>query len=87
MIRARAAACCALTALVAGAAAQTRDGGAREPTTIRTEQELTLSIEVETPPSTLCEAVAATSYHQRNTVVRVETTISTAACPAACRRC
>jgi hypothetical protein len=82
MSRARSAArfaFCALTALVAGAAAQSRDGGAREPTTFRTEQELKLTIEVDSPPSLQCEASAVTSYHQRNTVARVETTISTAA--------
>jgi hypothetical protein len=54
-----------------------------ETTTVRTERELKLSIEVPAVPSAQCQAVAATSYHQRNTFARVASTIDTADCPAA----
>lgn len=73
-------------ALAAGAVAQerTRDGGGRAgETTIRTEQELKFSFELDVPPSAQCDATTETSYHQRNTAARVEMTIKTADCAAA----
>ena len=70
-----------LAAVTAGAVAQER--GRSGETTIRTEQELKFSFELDAPPSAQCEAVTATSYHQRNTAARVEMTIETADCAAA----
>jgi hypothetical protein len=67
-------------ALATGAAAQERGG---QETTIRTEQELKFSFELDAPPSAQCEAVTETSYHQRNTAARVEMTIKTGDCAAA----
>jgi hypothetical protein len=75
-----------LVALAAVAAAQERgrrDRGDPEATTVRTEQELKLTIEVPALPSTRCEATAATSYFQRNTQAHVDTTIASTTCPAA----
>jgi hypothetical protein len=69
-----------LAALAAGAAAQERGGSE---TTIRTQQELKFSFELNAPPSAQCEAVTESSYHQRNTAARVELTIKTADCTAA----
>jgi hypothetical protein len=66
----------ALVVLVSGAAAQ-------EPTTSRTEREINFSIEVPAMPSMQCEASTSTSYHQRNTAARVESTITVAGCAAA----
>jgi hypothetical protein len=66
----------ALVVLVSGAAAQ-------EPTTLRTEREINFSIEVPAIPSTQCEASTSTSYHQRNTVARVASTITVEGCAAA----
>ena len=54
-----------------------------ETTTVRTERELKLSIEIPAVASAQCEAVASTSYHQRDTVARVESTVETADCAAA----
>jgi hypothetical protein len=65
-----------LVVLVSGAAAQ-------EPTTLRTEREINFSIEVPAIPSTQCEASTSTSYHQRNTAARVESTITVEGCAAA----
>jgi hypothetical protein len=67
-------------ALAAGAVAQERGGGE---TTIRTEQELKFSFELDALPSAQCEAVTESSYHQRNTAARVEMTIKTDDCAAA----
>jgi hypothetical protein len=49
----------------------------------RTEQELTVSIEVPALPSTECEATTAAAYEQRNTIARVEGTIKVEGCKAA----
>jgi hypothetical protein len=68
-------------ALAAGAVAQER--GRSSETTIRTEQELKFSFELDAPPSAQCEAATETSYHQRNTAARVEMTIKTDDCAAA----
>jgi hypothetical protein len=66
----------ALVALVSGAAAQ-------ESATSRTEQEIRFSIEVPALPNAQCEATTSTSYDQRNTVARVESTIAVEGCAAA----
>jgi hypothetical protein len=68
-------------AVAAGAVAQERSRG--NETTIRTEQELKFSFELDTPPSAQCEAITETSYHQRNTAARVEMTVKTDDCAAA----
>lgn len=75
---------CSFAAVAAGAVAQERArGGRADETTIRAEQELKFSFKLDAPPSAQCEAVTATSYHQRNTAARVEMTIKTADCAAA----
>lgn len=68
---------------------QTSGGGSRvkancelEPTTVRTERELRISIKPPAPRGAKCDAVSSTSYHQRNTVVRLESTIQAEACAA-----
>jgi hypothetical protein len=66
----------ALVALVSGAAAQ-------EPATSRTEREIRFAIEVPAIPSAQCEASTSTSYHQRNTVARLTSTITAEGCAAA----
>jgi hypothetical protein len=63
-------------ALVSAAAAQ-------EPATPRTEREIRFSIEVPAIPSMQCEASTSTSYHQRNTVARLLSTITVEGCAAA----
>ncbi len=68
-----------LLTLAAIAPAQERGSTA----TIRTEQELKFSFELDAPPSAQCEAVTETSYHQRNTHARVEMSIKTDDCAAA----
>jgi hypothetical protein len=72
---------CAAVATVV--VAQDRAEKRRGETSIRTEQELKFSFELDAPPSAQCEATTATSYHQRNTAARVEMTIKTADCAAA----
>jgi hypothetical protein len=57
--------------------------GAQEPATVLTEMEFKTLIEAPPLPNTQCEAVASISYHQRNTVARVETTIEVADCTKA----
>jgi hypothetical protein len=68
---------------------QTSGGGTRSranceqgTTTVRTEQELRISIKRPPLPGAKCDAVSSTSYHQRNTVARVETTIQAETCAA-----
>jgi hypothetical protein len=80
-----------LAVLASSAGAQGSDGGraaerrAREQAdaAVRTEREIKLSIELPPLPSTQCEAVASTSYQQRNTVARFESTIKVSDCAAA----
>ena len=80
-----------LATLATSGAAQddgpSRQGRVREKqdaaATVRTEQELTISIEVPALPSAQCEATVSTDYHQRNTVVRVASTIEVEGCAAA----
>jgi hypothetical protein len=71
---------CFVTAGSSAAAQQSASPGS---TTVRTEQELKLSIEVPALPSRQCEAAIATSYHQRNAVARVLSKINTGDCAAA----
>jgi hypothetical protein len=69
----------AVLALAAGA----QERGNDEPTTFRTETELTVTIE---PPQALnaqCAAEYSSTYDQRNTVARVESTIRVQACTVA----
>lgn len=68
---------------------QTSGGGSRvktnceaEPETVRTEQQLRITIKPPTLPGPECDAVSSTSYHQRNTVARVESTIQAETCAA-----
>jgi hypothetical protein len=61
-----------------------RDKGdceALEPTTVRTEQELNVTLELPAPEVLQCEATARTEYQQRNTVARVTGNVSVANCP------
>lgn len=53
------------------------------PAAATTEQDLTVRLEIPPVPSAQCEATATTQYQQRNTVARVDTTLSIAGCPAA----
>jgi hypothetical protein len=69
----------ALVAVLAFAAVAQRG----EQTVLRSEQELTISIEVPALPSTQCEATSNSVYEQRNTVARVEGTIKIESCKAA----
>jgi hypothetical protein len=62
-------------------AGNSRDSGG-ETTTVRTEQTLTVSIEVPQLPTAQCEATANTEYRQQNTVALVESTLSLSDCPA-----
>jgi hypothetical protein len=54
-----------------------------EPATTRTEQEIRITIEPKPLSNAQCEAVTSTSYHQRNTVARIEGAIQVKACAAA----
>jgi hypothetical protein len=76
---------CSFAVLASSATAQRAAQRAREQpgATARTEQEIKLSIELPPLPSAQCEAVVSTSYHQRNTVARVESTIKVSDCAAA----
>ena len=53
-----------------------------ETTTMRTEQELEVTLELPQQTAAQCEASALIEYSQRNTLARVEGTISIANCPA-----
>jgi hypothetical protein len=70
----------ALATLAASAAPQQPSPGS---TTIRTEQELKISLEPAALPSKQCEAVASIGYYQRNTLARVESKIEVTGCTAA----
>jgi hypothetical protein len=54
----------------------------QETTTVRTEQELKVSLELPQETAPQCEATTNTEYWQRNTVAHVEGTIGIANCPA-----
>jgi hypothetical protein len=54
-----------------------------EPTTVRAEHQLTISIDPAPLPSAQCEAVATTEYQQRNALAHVDSTLTLADCTAA----
>ena len=67
-----------------GSRMRNRDKGdceALEPTTVRTEQELKVSLEVPAPEVLQCEATTLTEYQQRNNVARVTGSVSVTNCP------
>lgn len=55
--------------------------GVGEATTLRTEQQLNVKLEVPQPQVLQCEANTTTEYHQRNNVARVTGTVSVTSCP------
>jgi hypothetical protein len=73
-------------------ACQARPGGSRirsnscepeeAPQTVRTEHEVSLRVPLPAPSGPPCEVSALTEYSQRNTMARVEGSISIAMCPA-----
>jgi hypothetical protein len=69
----------ALLAVLASAAGAQQ----AESTVLRTEQELTVSIEVPGLQSNQCQATSTTRYEQRNTMARLEGTIKVESCKAA----
>ena len=56
--------------------------GVGEATTVRTEQQLKVSLEVPAPEVLQCEASTLTEYQQRNNIARVTGKVSIATCPA-----
>ena len=56
--------------------------GVGEATTVRTEQQLKVSLEVPAPEVLQCEASTLTEYQQRNNIARVTGSVSIANCPA-----
>lgn len=52
-----------------------------EATTVRTEQQLKVSLEVPAPAVLQCEASTLTEYQQRNNIARVTGSVSIANCP------
>ena len=50
--------------------------------TVRTEQQLNVTLDLPQPDALMCEATTLTQYSQRNTVARVTGTVSVANCPA-----
>ena len=69
--------------VTSGGGSRARKNCEEEPTTLRTEQEFKISIEVPALPSAQCEATSSTDYHQRNTVARVNSTLAIPDCAAA----
>jgi hypothetical protein len=55
---------------------------AAEATTVKTEQQLTVTLEVPAPEVLQCEATTLTQYQQRNNVARVTGSVSISNCPA-----
>ena len=55
---------------------------AAEATTVKTEQQLNVTLEVPAPEALQCAATTETQYSQRNTVARVTGTVSIANCSA-----
>jgi len=53
-----------------------------EAATVRTEQQIKVSLDVPQPEVLQCEATAQTQYEQRNNVARVKGSVSIANCPA-----
>ena len=72
----------ALLALLA-ATAGAQERGKAEETTFRLETELTVTIEPPKVEDAQCAADYSSSYHQRNTVARVESTIRVQGCTVA----
>jgi hypothetical protein len=70
-----------LAVLASTAAAQ--QGAKTETTTFRLETELTVTIEPPKVEDAQCSADYASTYHQRNTVARVESTIRVQGCTVA----
>ena len=58
------------------------DAQRSEQTVLRTEQEIKISIETPAVASNDCEATSAARYEQRNTMARVEGTITVGSCAA-----
>jgi len=56
--------------------------GVGEATTVRTEQQLKVTLEVPQPEVLQCEASTLTEYQQRNNVARVTGSVSITNCPA-----
>jgi len=71
------------TCVASGGGTRTRKNCSPPTTTLRTEQEFKISIEVPALPSAQCEATSVTESHQRNTLARVDSTISIPDCAAA----
>jgi hypothetical protein len=55
--------------------------GVGEATTVRTEQQLTVKLEVPQADVLQCEATTSTEYQQRNNVARVTGVVSVTSCP------
>lgn len=55
---------------------------AAEATTVKTEQQLNVTLEVPAPEALQCEATTETQYQQRNTVARVTGRVNISNCPA-----
>jgi hypothetical protein len=55
---------------------------AAEANTVKTEQQLNVTLDVPAPEALQCEASTETQYSQRNTVARVAATVSVANCSA-----
>jgi hypothetical protein len=55
---------------------------AAEATTVKTEQQLNVTLELPAPEALQCEATTLTQYSQRNTVARVTGSVSISNCPA-----
>ena len=56
--------------------------GVGDATTVRTEQQLTVKLEVPQPEALQCEASTLTEYQQRNNIARVTGSVSISNCPA-----
>ena len=56
--------------------------GVAEPATVRTEQQITVSLDVPQPEVVQCEATTQTEYQQRNNVARVNGSVTIVNCPA-----
>lgn len=64
-------------------ASRTREAcGVDSPATVRTEREVTLSLELAKPTVQLCQAAIQSEYVQRDTFVSVEQVIDNASCGA-----
>ena len=55
---------------------------AAEATTAKTQQQLSVTLDVPAPDALQCEATTETQYQQRNTVARVTGNVSISNCPA-----